>query len=263
LGAQNIRSDHVTRRRRGTSAHIAAIALLLMVTMSSRKKIIVETGGPLVNWLSSAALRVRGQRVASPRRSLGAEVLRGIWARATATCGQLPLAHTTSRQSSIKGWRTVLTRPRCLSSSGPLLPRWLPIGEMAPPAHTRSHEIAPLPEGDIADFWLRYLRRAGFLPCTAPHSRQQHGAPSTLIIMEMITQAHTGPRHRPGDAGFLLRCRGGVMVVNIATPAVRITRLDGRPAFRPRGFSRLINKTSLRSSPFVRNRGELPGRTKV
>jgi hypothetical protein len=34
FGAANIRDDHVTRRRRGTSAHIAPIALLLLELMS-------------------------------------------------------------------------------------------------------------------------------------------------------------------------------------------------------------------------------------
>jgi hypothetical protein len=232
----------VTRRRRGTSAHIAAIALLLMVTMSSRKKIIVETGGPLVNWLSSAALRVRVIRLAAgrltPPQSRRRSAARhpgtrhyDLWTAPAGIHNIEAIIH--------QGMAHSAHSPALPLVRGLLLPRWLPIGEMAPPAHhplTRDRATPRVMIGDIADFWLRYLRRAGFLPCTAPHSRQQHGAPSTLIIMEMITQAHTGPRHRPGDAGFLLRCRGGVMVVNIATPAVRTTRLDGRPAFRPRVF---------------------------
>jgi hypothetical protein len=69
--AENIYIGRVTRRRGGTSAHIAAIALLIMEQMSSRKKIIVETGGPLVNRRSSAALRVRSS--SDWRRVAGAE----------------------------------------------------------------------------------------------------------------------------------------------------------------------------------------------
>jgi hypothetical protein len=80
--AARIRNVHVTRRRRGTSAHIAAIALVLMEMMSSRKKIIVETGGPLVNRLSSASLRMTSwfawQRVATPQQGRRCKVLRGI-----------------------------------------------------------------------------------------------------------------------------------------------------------------------------------------
>jgi hypothetical protein len=72
----------VTRRRRGTSAHIGAIALVLMEMMSSRKKIIVETGGPLVNRLSSASVRMTSwfawQRVATSRQGRRRKVLRGI-----------------------------------------------------------------------------------------------------------------------------------------------------------------------------------------
>jgi hypothetical protein len=53
-----------------------------MEMMSSRKKIIVETGGPLVNRLSSASVRMTSwfawQRVATSRQGRRRKVLRGI-----------------------------------------------------------------------------------------------------------------------------------------------------------------------------------------
>jgi hypothetical protein len=98
---------------------------------------------------------------------------------------------------------------------GLLLPRWLAIGRVCSRlTHARSR-------GSPRD------AARSFLPRAAPHSCQQHGAPSIPIIMEMITQAHTGPRHRPGDAGFLLWCPFycGVMVgVGVAREAADLAR---------------------------------------
>jgi hypothetical protein len=126
---------------------------------------------------------------------------------------------------------------------GLLLPRWLAIGRVCSrPTHARSR-------GSPRD------AAPGFLPRAAPHSRQQHGAPSIPIIMEMITQAHTGPRHRPGDAGFLLWCHGREYPGSVR----RRIWLDGRPACRPLGMSGFFSADRRdirpRSSHFNRNGG--------
>jgi hypothetical protein len=144
---------------------------------------------------------------------------------------------------------------------GLLLPRWLAIGRVCSRlTHARSR-------GSPRD------AARSFLPRAAPHSCQQHGAPSIPIIMEMITQAHTGPRHRPGDAGFLLWCPFycGVMVgVGVAREAADLARrATGFPGDRlsgPQGmpgfFSADRQDIQLRSSHFTPNRGNCQGRRK-